>query len=47
MTIFKIIYKVSVIYGQYKVMSRNIKELLDLLGINTTSIVDLVTGPDL
>jgi len=47
MTLFKVIYKVSVIYGQYRVMKKNIAELLDLVGINTTSIVEWVTGPDL
>lgn len=47
MTIFKVIYKISVIYGQCSVMKRNIKELLDLLGINVTSIVEMVTGPEL
>lgn len=47
MTIFKIIYKISVIYGQCSVMKRNVKELLDLLGINATSILEMVTGPEL
>jgi len=47
MTIFKIIYKISVIYGQCSVIKRNTKELLELLGINTTSLLEMVTGPEL
>lgn len=47
MIIFKIIYKISVIYGHCSVINRNTKELLELLGINVTSILEMVTGPEL
>lgn len=47
MIIFKVIYKLAIIYGQAKVLSKNTEELLVLLGINVTEIYDMVTGPEL
>lgn len=47
MIIFKVIYKLAIIYGQAKVLSKNTQELLELIGINMTEIYDSVTGPEL
>jgi len=38
MTLFNIIYKMSVIYGHIKATYRHTKELLDLLGFNVTDL---------
>jgi len=47
MTLFKIIYKLSVIYGQYTVIKRNTIELLELIGINVTELLEKVIGTEL
>lgn len=47
MTLFKIIYRVSLLCGHLKGTYKLTKEILEISGLNVTYLVDLVTGPDL
>jgi len=47
MILFKLIYKVSMAYGHLKATYRITNEIVELLGLNATYILDVVAGPDL
>jgi len=47
MIIFKVIYKLSVIYGHSKVIYGHSKELVDLIGPNVTKVLDWALGSEL